>query len=496
LNGRVTLIGSLTEDPDKVDLEGLSEKIDILEIRADLLGEVDFEEIRRRFGGRLLFTLRSRREGGRGPDPGHDREDRVLAASDACDLVDLEARHDLYPEILDRIPAERRIISWHGTGTDLDALEHRITEMSREPAFLYKLVSAASAAQRALLPLTVLHQIDRRDVVAFASGGIGSWTRLIAPRLGAPVVYAAIGSVPAAEGQMRVERLREDFGLPTMEPVRRLFGIVGNPVRHSLSPRLHNRLYRALGLEHLYLPFEVPIFGDFWLDIVESGALEDLGMPLGGLSVTAPFKEIALAVAGAASPLAERIGSANTLVMQGEVWEAESTDPDSVRRALRARNLDVRGRRAAVIGAGGAGRSAVFGLGIEGAAVTLVNRSPERGRRVARELGVSFVPLEDFEPGGFDVVANATPVGASDKAALPFDVSSLNGDGVVFDLAYDPERPTRLVEEALRLGLTVIDGREALLHQAVSQFRLMNGVSMPLDLARRALGLPPESDAR
>ena len=120
-----------------------------------------------------------------------------------------------------------------------------------------------------------------------------------------------------------------------------------------------------MGLEHLYLPFEMPVFGDFWLDVVESALLQDLGFPLTGLSVTSPFKEIALAVAGAASPLAERIRSANTLVLRGGVWEAESTDPDGIRGPLVVEKIEVDGKRAAILGAGGAGRAAVFGLGVE-----------------------------------------------------------------------------------------------------------------------------------
>jgi 3-dehydroquinate dehydratase/shikimate dehydrogenase len=496
LSDGVTIIGSLTEDPSAVDLAALSNQIDVLELRADLIGNVDVDELRQRFSGRLLFTLRSRSEGGRGADDGHEREDRLLAAAEGCDLIDLEARNDLYPEILDHVPAERRVISWHGKSADLERLKERFSDMTRESAWLYKLVTAAESPGDALPPLTFLSLTGRSDVVAFASGRVGSWTRLLAPRLGAPVVFAAIGSRAAAAGQIPVERLREDFGLPALHPVRRLFGIVGDPVSHSLSPRLHNGLYRALGIESLYLPFEVPVFGDFWLDVVESGALEDLGMPLGGLSVTAPFKEIALAVAGASSPLAERIGSANTLVMRGEVWEAESTDPDSVRRALGSRGLDIRGRHAAVIGAGGAGRSAVFGLGVEGAVVTLVNRSPERGRRVARELGVPFMSIDEFDPGDFDIIANATPLGTGTAAELPFDPEDLPEGGIVIDLAYTPQGPTGLAERAASLGLTVIEGREALLYQAVSQFRLMNDVAMPLDLARRILEIPPAGGAR
>lgn len=489
MTDRATLIGSLTEDPAKIDLEALSGTIDILEVRADRIGAVDVAELRRRFGGEILFTLRSRAEGGKGPTDAHEREQSILAAADRYDLIDLEAERDLFPEIVDRVPAERRIISWHGPRADVDTLVARFGEMTSEPARWYKLVSFAEQPRDCVLPLVFARTVGRDDVIAFAAGRLANWTRLLAPRLGAAVVYGAVGSRKAAPGQPTIERLCYDYDLPRLPPARRLFGVVGHPISHSLSPRLHNRIFHALGLEHLYVAFDMPVFGDFWLDVVEGGALQDLGFPLAGLSVTAPFKEIALAVSGAASPLAERIGSANTLVRRGEVWEAESTDPDGVRGPLARAGVAIGGRRAAVLGAGGAGRAAVFGLGFEGAEITLVNRSRERGERVAGELGVRFMPFEDFRPGEFDIIANATPLGSAAGAELPFDPGDLAEDGVVIDLAYLPDRPTVLVEQTRAVGRTAIDGREALLYQAVPQFRAMNGVGMPLDLARRALDL-------
>jgi 3-dehydroquinate dehydratase/shikimate dehydrogenase len=467
----------------------LSESIDVLEIRADQVGDVDVDEVRRRFSGLLLFTLRSRAEGGSGPESPHDREQRFLAAADHFDLIDLEAERDLYPEILNRIPPERRIISWHGRRASLDSLQKRLAKMSRESARWYKVVLFANQPRECLLPLALARASGRDDLIAFAAGRVASWTRLLAPRLGAPVVFGSVGGRPAAPGQPSIDQLRRDYLLPELPPVRRLFGLVGHPISHSLSPRLHNGLYKALGIEHLYLAFDVPVFGDFWLDVVEGGSLREFGAPLAGLSVTSPFKEIALAVAGAASPLAERIGSANTLNRRANVWEAESTDPDGVRGPLAREHIDVSGRRAAILGAGGAGRAAAFGLGMEGATITLVNRSPERGRRVAQELGVEFLAFDDFDPGAFEIIANATPLGSTAEEDLPFDPSAMDEDGVVIDLAYLSDRPTRLVEEARKLGRVAIDGREALLYQAVPQFRAMNGVAMPLDLGRRLLDL-------
>ncbi len=336
--------------------------------------------------------------------------------------------------------------------------------------------------------------------MAFASGDGGFWTRILAPRLGAPVVYGSASARAAAPGQPTVAQLRQDYGFPDLPPIRQLFGLVGWPALRSLSPRLHNAAYRALGLPAVYVPFDVEQFGDFWLELVESDAIAGLGLELAGLSITTPHKEVAFAVAGATSPLSERLQAVNTLTPRRGVWEGESTDAYGVVEALRARGVEPRGRRIAVIGCGGAGRAAALGLAVAGATVVLANRGPERGMAAARSLGLPFVPLAELveEPvggappaGGFEVYVHATLLGRRNADELPLPVARLAPGAVVVDLVYG-EAPTPLVAEARRRGLVAIDGREVLLYQAIPQFRSMTGQDLPVAIARQVLGLATE----
>jgi 3-dehydroquinate dehydratase/shikimate dehydrogenase len=204
-----------------------------------------------------------------------------------------------------------------------------------------------------------------------------------------------------------------------------------------------------------------------------------------------PHKEIAFAVAGAASPLATRLQAANTLVRTRGVWEGESTDAEGVVEALRARGIDPRGRRAVVVGCGGAGRAAAVGLSLAGAEVALVNRGAERGLAAARALGLPFVPLTELDPSRFGLFVHATPLGRAPVDELPLPVGRLPAGSVVVDLVYG-DRPTRLVAECLRHALVAVDGREVLLRQAVPQFRAMTGRELPVALGRRVLGLDGE----
>ncbi len=489
----VTLIASLVEPPsaEGAELAALAGRATALEVRADRVGDLDPDWLRDRFAGPLVYTLRSRAEGGEFGGSRERRHRRMLEVAARYDRVDLEGDRDLVPELLAAIPPERRILSWHGPAADLAGLRSRLRHLVATPAALYKLVPRAVHSGEELVPLALLAELGRRDVAAFAAGPVGAWTRLIAPRLGAPVVFAAAGGEPAAPGQLSLARLARDYGLPELGEARALFGVVGSPALPSLSPRLHNAAYRALGVPAIYVPFEVPSFADFWLEVVESALPANLGLPLGGLSVTTPHKDVAFAVAGATSPLAQRLQTVNTLTRRAGVWEGESTDAEGVVEALRARAVEPKGRRAAVVGCGGAGRAAALGLALAGAEVAVVNRGAERGLAAARALGLPFVALADLDVSRFDLFVHATPLGRAVADELPLPVARLPEGSAVVDLVYG-EAPTRLVAEAARRGLAAVDGREVLLCQARPQFRAMTGQELPVEVGRVALGLAGE----
>jgi 3-dehydroquinate dehydratase / shikimate dehydrogenase len=486
------LVATLVAPPPAAeDLRRLSSGADCLELRADLAGDVPAAALREGFSGTLLYTLRSRGEGGAFSAARERRRKRLLEASAGFDLVDLEGDRDLAPEVLAGIAAQRRLISWHGPAAEPAALRGRLAQMARTPAAEYKLVPHARHSGEELAPLELLAELDRDDVTLFAGGEIGAWTRIVAPHFGSARVFGSADERPAAPGQLPIARLVRDFGLPRLSPASRLCGVVGSAALGSLSPRLYNAAFAELGIDALYVPFQVEHFGDFWLEVVESATLARLGLPLAGLSVTSPYKEIAFAVAGAASPLANRLEAVNTLIPSRGVWEGESTDGQGVLAALRERGIEPRGRRAAIVGCGGAGRAAALAMALAGARVTLVNRSAERGLKTARHLRLPLVALEELDPRDFEILVHATPLGRAESDELPFAVERCAPDSTVVDLAYG-EAPTRLVTEARARGLVGVDGREVLLHQAVPQFRAITGRELPLALGRRVLGLEEE----
>jgi 3-dehydroquinate dehydratase/shikimate dehydrogenase len=471
----------LTTAPSGGDTESevLRDRADIVEIRADLVGDVDTRSLRDRATGCLVYCLRSADHGGAFDGSPEERRARLLAAAEHYDVVDLEAERDLVPELLTRIPVRQRRISWHGPAVGADVLRERFDRMAATGARLYLLTTATSRAEQALAPLRFLAGLDRPDVTAFGTGAAGVWSRLLAPRFGAPVVFGGVhGDDTAAP---TVDQLVRDYGFPRLHPVEGVCGIVGRSVLASVSPRLHNAGYRALGIPAVYLPFQVEEFGPFWRDVAEAG-LTELGLPLRAATVVAPHKEAALATAGTAGPGARRSGSANSLVRQAGRWHADTSNSPAVSRALARFGVAVSGRKAAVIGCGGAGRAAALALADCGADPVLVNRDPGRGRAVADTLGFEFAPLDTFRAHGYSLLVHATPM--TDR--VPFRPDELPDDAVVVDMVYAAEE-TAVSTAARDRGLAVVDGWDVLLADAGCQFHLMAGRQMPTEQTRALL---------
>lgn len=492
---KATLIATLTMPPSPggQELLALQGRADWLEVRADLVGDLDSDWLRSHFGGRLLYSLRSRAEGGNFAGSLAQRHERLKRAASVYDFVELEGERDFSPDLLDAVPVTKRLVSWHGPASRLSQLEARFAHLSSVPASLYKLVTKTAKGKDELAPLLLLNKLGRPDTIAYADGGLGFWTRLVAPHLGAPIVYGLAANGIALSTEPTISKLIEDYGLPVLRPVEAIYGIVGSPVFHSLSPRLHNAAYRSMDYPALFVPFHVESFSEFWHEVVEAGALESLGMPIKGLTVASPNKEAALLITKMVSPMAQKAESANILVRSNGNWKADTTDPEVVFMAHQERGVRMQQKRAAVIGCGGAGRAIAAALAQSGAGVTLVNRGEERGTYAAQLLSLPYMPLPEFSAAGYDIVVNATPVGRDDGEA-PFKIETLGEDAAIIDLVYG-SAPTPLIASARELEHVAIDGREVLRAQVLRQFQLMTGTEMPDALMREQLGFQVEPSA-
>ena len=261
-----------------------------------------------------------------------------------------------------------------------------------------------------------------------------------------------------------------------------LLGVCGWPVAHSRSPAMHEAAFAALGLEgwrYLKLPIPPELLAETLRALPTAG--------FRGANVTIPHKEGALAIADWCSPAAWEIGAANTLTFENGDVLAENTDWTGLLDALGERWAPA-GRRALVLGAGGAGRAAVYALREAGAAeVSIWNRTPERARELAAQLGARAVE----RPGKAEIVVNCTSVGLADRdatfKALPLQADSLDAGSCVVDMVYR-DGGTRLLEAARTRGADVIDGLEILVAQGAASFERWTGLTAPRQAMREAVG--------
>lgn len=469
---RPLLIATLLDPPsaDGADLAALPSTVEWLEVRADLVGDIDPDWLRNYFRGRLLYSLRS-------PEI-LNRQQRLERAARFYDRIELEADHDHSADLLDLIPPAKRLVSWYGSVKSLSELRNRFEQVLSVPAHVYKLLTHATTIAEEFLPLSLLHSLRRSDTIAFSNGPLGFWNRILALQLGAPGIFGLATRDVVSDMEPSIIKLINDY--PVVEPhaAKEIFAIIGDPIFHSLSPRLHNASYRALNHPALFVPLRVNSFAEFWREFVLLRKLDQLGMPINGITVASPHKEEAVLIAKSVSGISRQTESANILVRTNRGWNADTTDPDVVYTPSRDRIVRFKENRAAVIGCGGAGRAIAAALVQSGASVTLINRGAERGEHAASLLRLPYIPLRVFEAKGYDIVVNATPVGR-DSDDVPFKVEQLRADAVVIDLVYG-SRPTPLLALIRERQQFAIDGRDVLIMQVRHQFRMMTGKEMPV----------------
>ena len=257
-----------------------------------------------------------------------------------------------------------------------------------------------------------------------------------------------------------------------------LCGIVLHPSGHTRSPAMHNAAFRALGLDAVYLAFDVP---PAELPAAVAGLR---ALRARQVAVSIPHKQTVMAHLDAVDDTARRIGAVNTLTLRDGRLVGSNTDWIGAVRALE-RETDLAGRRAVVLGAGGTARAVVFGLRERGARVVVLNRTPERAAALARALGAeSAGGLAELAATEHDVLVNTTSVGLRGDAS-PVAPEALRAGSVVLDAVYDPER-TRLLRDAEARGARIVPGKWMLVHQAAAQLELWTGREAPIDVMAEA----------
>ncbi len=450
---------------------------DLAEIRFDLWGPREFEEIDRLFPARLplVGTLRSTAEGGKGPDAATERAERLKAiARRPFRWIDLETERDgdLAAELPDPSTLGRILSVHYPAGVSPEEWGRRLRDAV--PVGCIRKVVARSGIVplfQELLPR--LPQPGPEAAVALTTGPSGPLLRAWARRLGAPMVFASLPfrpigrPAPVEPSQVPVDHLRPYLEADGNAP---LFGLAGHPVAHSWSPYIHARWMGAARRSGLYVPLDFETEGEF---VAGLELLAEAGFR--GINVTRPWKEAALESATEVSEGAEVCGVANTLTFRGDAIEAENTDLAAILRRLEELRGAGRwdGSALAVLGAGGAARATLAAATDLGVPATVYARREEAAEELAAQFRARVGRPEPTEAA--TLVVNATTAGRSGSGPLELPYGTLVGPGShVLDWVYAPDS-SELVDAATRAGATYEDGRRLLVYQAASSFGLWWG---------------------
>lgn len=260
----------------------------------------------------------------------------------------------------------------------------------------------------------------------------------------------------------------------------RLYGIIGRPVRHSLSPVMHNAAFEHLKENRAYLPFAV--------EDIEAALQGVRGLGIEGVSVTIPYKEKVLPFLDSIDPVAEKIGAVNTIschrTSEGVFLHGTNTDWLGAVRPLEEK-VDLQEVEAVILGAGGSAKAIGFGLLEAGARITICSRTEQRGRRLAEQLQCPWRSLDEAENLAGEILINATSVGMNEDVS-PVAASLCKRFQLVMDIVYAPVK-TRFLCDAEAGGCQTVSGIEMLLYQGVAQFELWTGLKAPVDVMRQAL---------
>lgn len=457
----------------------------LVELRLDYIkGEVQFKRL---FADRpcpVVATCRRDGDGGKFTGPEESRQAILrMAIAEGVEYIDLE--EDIATTI-PRFGATKRIISVHNfneTPKDLERVHHRLCQLDPD---VVKIATMANAPSDNLRMLSLIQQ-SKVPTVGICMGEMGTPSRILAGRFGAPFTYATFHQErPLGPGQISYQEMQDTYRYDSIDEKTVVFAVIADPVGHSLSPLIHNAGLRHIGFNGVYLPFRVPRehLDQFINDAPRLG--------IRGLSVTIPHKEAVVRHLSKTDRVVVDTGAANTLVYEKDGLVGFNTDSRAAIDALESHlkvNVDdpLQGKTALVLGAGGAAKALAYGLRRRGAKVYIASRTQSRAEALAQSLGCEVIEWKARVGVHCQTLVNCTPLGMHPNVDLtPFEKHYLKPSMTVFDTVYNPEN-TLLIKDARSQGCNVVTGVEMFIRQAALQFKLFTGQEAPTEVMRTTL---------
>lgn len=460
---------------------------ELVELRTDYIqGRVNIKRLLKDRPCPVIVTCRRENDGGKFPGT---EEERVMvlraAIAEGADYVDLE---DDVAASIPRFGKTKRIISLHNfrkTPEDLNAIHQGLAAADAD------IVKIATMANQPHDNVRMLQMVRDAKVptLGMCMGEMGVPTRILAGRYGAPYVYSTFHHERAlAPGQLSFDQMVNLYNYEAINEKTEVFGVIADPVGHSLSPQIHNAALREAGLNAVYIPFRIPSeYLDQFMDDAPA-------LGIRGLSVTIPHKEAIARRLTKVDPAVKGIEAVNTVVFKGAEVLGYNTDykaaMDSLENALGkigAQPNPVTDKVVLMLGAGGAARAVAYGLTRRKAKVIVTSRTRARAEALAFKHGNEVVDWDARHKVHPDVLINCTPMGMHPNVdQSPFMKRHLRPSTLVFDTVYNPES-TMLIKDARSQGCQVVTGVEMFVRQAWLQFKLFTDREARPELMREVL---------
>jgi len=403
-------------------------------------------------------------------------QNAIAAGAQAVDL-EIESAENCVPRLESLRSKAYLLLSYHNYGgtPPLDSVLRRMTRIAADG---YKVVTTARKPSDNNRVLALAKSYPKVPTILLAMGETGFPTRVLSTAFGGLYTYAAPTTAEGtAAGQVCARQLRHLYRVEKFTKEARIYGVIAEPVRHSISPAVHNRAFQARRLDAVYLPFLVkPVQLKDFLTLADR-------LPLSGFSVTIPHKQRILRYLDLVDPLARRIGAVNTVWRKAGKWRGANTDAEGVTVPLQ-RHVRLGKASVLVVGNGGAARGAAFAVAASGARLAITGRNLDRVRALAKACDAEPVSREQAEARMFDVLIHATPLGMFPRVEQCFFDKRVPAK-LVFDMVYNPLE-TVLAKRAKAQGAVVIPGLEMFLEQAARQFEIWTGESAPRAVMEKA----------
>jgi 3-dehydroquinate dehydratase/shikimate dehydrogenase len=472
-----------------------ADNISLVELRLDFLRrEPDIYRLIPNRPTAIIVTARRTQDGGLWRDTEEKRLQLLRSAIAATpEFVDLEV------DIADKIPPfgqTRRIISYHNQEETPENLEALYREMLTKSPYFIKIAVNPKTVDDIFRFVTFVREKNRKAkqlgdkgvrVIGISMGEMGKATRILAKKFEMPYTYATFSKDRMiAPGMLVYKELLDLYHYDQTDTNTTVYGIIGNPIGHSLSPLIHNRSFIEQKINAVYVPF--PLEDNNVPDFIDRAREFDIK----GLSVTIPHKVAVMKHLTKMDPAVEKIGACNTLVFRDGERLGYNTDyvaaVSSIEAAMGGNFTDEKsvldGKNALVLGAGGAGMALAYGLKKRGVLVTITDINGNRAYDFGKHLDCEIVDWKSRDKLKQDILVNCTPIGMHPNVdETPFEKAALRPRMLVFDAVYNPEN-TLLLKLAREKGCITVSGVEMFVGQACLQFKLFTGQKASASLMR------------